>query len=71
MTLGAFSIPVQREVLEDEYPIVLVPGVRVAEEVLAASLEAGCSNVVEFLNQVDRGYDEAVVDRRPEEILRV
>jgi hypothetical protein len=69
--LGAFSIPVQREVLEDEYPIILVPGLRVAEEVLAASLEAGCSHVGEFLNLVDRGYEDAVVDRRPEEILRV
>ena len=71
VTLGAFSLPVQREVLDDEYPILLVPGARVAEEVLAASLEAGCSNVPEFLERIDRDYDAAVVDRRPEEILRV
>lgn len=71
VTLGAFSLPVQREVLDDEYPIILVPGSRVAEEVLAASLEAGCSDIVEYLERMDFGYEEALVDRQPEEILGV
>lgn len=47
VTLGAFSESVQREVIDDEYPILLVPGERVARELITA-----------------------VIDRRPEEILR-
>ena len=70
VTLGAFSNPVQREIIEDEYPILLVPGERVAREVVSATTEAGYTDIVEYLRMVDAEYEQLVIDRRPEEILR-
>jgi hypothetical protein len=70
VTLGAFSEPVQREVIDDEYPILLIPGVNVAREVLAAAMEFGHGGLNEYLSAVDSEYDGLVSNRRPEEILR-
>ncbi|SDZ58527.1 hypothetical protein SAMN05444004_12531 [Jannaschia faecimaris] len=70
VTLGAFSLPVQREVIDDEYPLLLVPGERVAREVMSAATAAGCSSVSEYLELVDAQYEDALVDRRPEQVLR-
>ncbi len=69
VTTSYFSEPVQREVLEDKYPIVLVNGKRLAEEVLLATHEEGFKSVNEFLVMIDSGYDEKVMQRGPEEIL--
>ncbi|RYY90417.1 MAG: restriction endonuclease [Chitinophagaceae bacterium] len=69
VTLGAFSEAVQREVIDDEYPILLVPGRRVAEEVEKATREASCNGVLEYLRTVDDDYERSVINRRPEEIL--
>lgn len=63
VTLGAFSDAVQREVIDDEYPLLLVPGATVAREVIAAAMEFGQGGLKEYLSAVDS-------DRRPEEILR-
>ncbi len=70
VTLGAFSEPVQREVIDDEYPILLVPGLRVAQEVDRAAREAGLGGLDAYLKAVDADYDRYVIERRPEEILR-
>ncbi len=70
VTLGAFSLPVQREVIDDEYPILLVSGDRVVREVLSAAMEAGASDIESYLRSVDEEYDFALIDRRPEQILR-
>lgn len=70
VTLGAFSESVQREVIDDEYPILLVPGERVARELITAATESGRGGLEEYLRSVDNEYDRAVIDRRPEEILR-
>ena len=70
VTLGAFSDAVQREVIDDEYPILLRPGERVGREVLAAATEFGHGGLIEFLRSVDADYEQSVSHRRPEEILR-
>lgn len=70
VTLGAFSDAVQREVIDDEYPILLIPGERVGREVLAAATEFGHGGLIEFLRSVDADYEQSVSHRRPEEILR-
>ena len=41
VTLGAFSEATQLEVIDDEYPILLVPGRRVTQEIDRAAREAG------------------------------
>jgi hypothetical protein len=70
VTLGAFSDPVQREVIDDEYPLLLIPGACVAREVLEAATEYGHGGLKEYLLAVDAQYDRSLSDRRPEEILR-
>jgi hypothetical protein len=70
VTLGAFSEAVQREVIDDEYPIILIPGYRVAEELITLTAEAGLTQLIDFVKSVDDTYDSMVIDRRPEEILR-
>lgn len=69
VTTSYFSEAVQREVLEDKYPIILVNGLRVAEEVLKIVYKDGYLNVEDFLLEVDRTHDENVERRDPEEIL--
>jgi len=70
VTLGAFSVPVQCEVIDDEYPILLVPGERVAREVLELALETGSDDVGSYLERLDLDYDASISDRRPEQVLR-
>ena len=69
VTTSWFSESVQREVLEDKYPIILVNGLRVATEVDSAMHESGESNLVSFLDSIDATYDEQVMDRQPEELM--
>ena len=70
VTLGAFSEVTQREVIDDEYPILLVPGRRVAQEIDRAAREAGLGGLKACLEAIDATYDKLVINRRPEEILR-
>jgi hypothetical protein len=68
VTTSYFSDPVQQEVIEDKYPIALIHGRRVAEELNKLALSAGCSPL-ELLIQIDKSYDDRVAHRRPEEVL--
>ena len=71
VTLGAFSEPVQREVIEDEYPLLMAPGAKVGAEVMAMAHEAGHQSISEYLNQiVDPQYEKYIQDRKPEEVLK-
>ena len=71
MTTSYFSEPVQLEVIEDEYPIMLVNGLQVARAVLAMARDAGFVDVLKFLKDFDAAVSSAAVHlKRPEEILR-
>jgi hypothetical protein len=69
VTTGTFSRQAQIEVIEDEYPLVLVDGKTLAEQVLrmAAADHDGDLNAV--LHTVATEYEAAITHRRPEEIL--
>lgn len=69
VTTSYFSEPVQREVIEDQYPIVLINGRKLAEEVLSMAHEGGYAPVKLFLDYVDNQYENMIQARRPEEIL--
>jgi Restriction endonuclease AspBHI N-terminal/Restriction endonuclease len=69
VTTSYFSESVQREVIDDGYPIVLVHGLRLAEEVLEMVYEKGFSSTAEFLKDIDNKYIDKILARRPEEIL--
>jgi len=69
VTTSFFSRPVQAEVIDDEYPIMLVGGAQVASTVEKAMFELGAHDVDAYLSELDRQYEERVRFRQPSEIL--
>ncbi|MCT8864124.1 restriction endonuclease [Shewanella xiamenensis] len=70
VTTSYFSDSVQREVIEDKYPIILIHGRRLAEEVAKLVYESEAySNVAEFLIAMDAVYPSRLKQRQAEEIL--
>lgn len=71
VTTSYFSEPVQQEVIEDSYPIVLVHGKRIAEEVIKIVHDDDrFSNVTEFLDELGAEYPNRIRHGQPEELLR-
>lgn len=69
VTTSFFSDAVQREVYEDQYPVVLLNGAALAAETTRLQLASGFQDVDQFLHHVDAGYEDQVSSRKPEEIL--
>jgi hypothetical protein len=69
VTTSYFSRRSQAEVVEDEYPLVLINGRQTAEAVLQLMNEQGFVDVSTFLREVDETYPARVIARRPTEIL--
>ena len=69
VTTSFFSKPVQAEVIDDEYPIMLVGGRQVASTVDRLMFELGEHDVSSFLDKLDKQYEERVRFRQPSEIL--
>ncbi|QQX80299.1 restriction endonuclease [Shewanella sp. KX20019] len=70
VTTSYFSDSVQREVIEDKYPIILIHGLRVAEEVAKIVYESEeFSDVNSFLVAMDKDYPARLKQRQAEEIL--
>ena len=69
VTTGYFSEAVQREVIEDSYPILLIHGLRLAREIMKTHHELGYKDIPSFLAAVDAEYENRIQIRRPEEIL--
>ena len=68
VTTGTFSTHTQREVADDRYPLLLVPGGEVARAIRTMALKDGIS-VAELLRRIDAGYEERVRDRDPSQVL--
>ncbi len=72
VTTSYFSEPVQQEVIEDRYPIVLVHGKRIAEEVIKIVHEDDrYASVTALHDDVSENYESRVQQRQPEEILNL
>ncbi|GIU51824.1 restriction endonuclease [Shewanella sp. KT0246] len=72
VTTSYFSDSVQREVIEDKYPIILIHGRRVAEEVAKIVYESEeFGDVNDFLVSMDKDYPSRLKQRQAEEILNV
>lgn len=69
VTTGHFSERAQIEVVDDEYPLVMVPGRVVAEVIHRLAEESFEGDVQELLDMALTEYPGAVTHRRPEEIL--
>ena len=71
VTTSNFSEAVQREVIEDQYPIMLIDGRRLATEIAAAVHERGESDSLSLLREIDSTYGDLVAIRSPEEVLQL
>jgi len=69
VTTSYFSEAVQREVIEDEYPIMLVNGLLLSKTVLKILHDDGFLNVKTYLDLLDKRYEKMVQIRRPDELL--
>lgn len=69
VTTSFFSEASQREVLEDQYPLLLIHGLRLAQEVGEIAVNAGYKDISGYLAFVDSEYEEKLQFRNPEEIL--
>lgn len=69
VTTSFFSDPVQQEIIEDEYPIMLINGRKLAEIILEEISESGYTDLFELLSDVDKEYSSKISIRRPEELL--
>lgn len=69
VTTGSFSRQAQIEIIDDQYPVVLVHGLALVNHVrrIAAGKQSG--DVQQLLDEVAAEYESKVVYRRPEEVL--
>lgn len=69
VTTGVFSRQAQVEVIDDQYPLVLVSGQILAEQVLRMAAADFDGNLDALLHAVVSSYGGEITQRRPEEIL--
>ena len=68
VTTSPFSTAVQKEVLDDQSPLMLINGLQVVKAVPAIVYREGYT-LESFLNSIEKDYPTACKNRRPEEIL--
>lgn len=69
VTTAVFSKQAQVEVIDDEYPVVLISGALLVAEVVRLAELAYEGDVEAALTAASAGYEHDVTHRRPEEIL--
>ncbi|UNK48013.1 restriction endonuclease [Lysobacter sp. S4-A87] len=69
VTTSFFSDAVQREIYEDQYPVMLINGSNLVDETTKLQLAAGLPTIEDFLKHVDSTYEDQVSSKLPEEIL--
>ncbi|PKQ21217.1 MAG: restriction endonuclease [Actinobacteria bacterium HGW-Actinobacteria-6] len=69
VTTGTYSRAAQLEMIEDDYPIVLVHGLRLAREVRLMAYESYGGNVEDVIRHSITSHGALVAHRRPEEVL--
>jgi hypothetical protein len=65
VTTSFFTEPAQREMVMDEYPIVLIPGQRLAETAEQIRDARGFDSITSLLNWIDGQYERMVSKARP------
>lgn len=69
VTTSFFSEAVQREIIEDEYPIMLINGKTLADALLKILNEEGYFDLKQYLDKIDSEYTSKIKIRRPDELL--
>ncbi|MGN0064783.1 MAG: restriction endonuclease [Nocardioides sp.] len=71
VTTGSFSKQAQIEIIDDQYPVVLIPGAVLAETVRRMAQANHGGDVEALLQTTVDGYSDSVAHRRPEEVLSI
>lgn len=69
VTTSFYSESVQNEIIEDEYPILLVNGLMLAKTVKILMQKEAIPNISKYLTLIDKSYLNRLQDKQPEEIL--
>ncbi|MFJ4484206.1 restriction endonuclease [Streptomyces longwoodensis] len=69
VTTGAYSVPAQTEMVEDQYPIVLINGLDLARELRNMARDDHGGDLDACMKHILTVRETAVTNRRPEEIL--
>ena len=59
----------QREIIEDQYPLLTINGSTLAQEVLILVESSGLQSVSKYLERLDAEYPSWISSRAPEDIL--
>ena len=71
VTTSYFSRSVQKEVLDDNYPVILIDGFRLAQEFRLMMAENGKQDINLFLQEIDNEYENNLANKTPEEVLYI
>ncbi|MEU8743086.1 restriction endonuclease [Streptomyces parvulus] len=69
VTTGAYSEPAQTEMVEDQYPIILINGMSLVRELRSMARDDHGGALEACIKHVLSSREGAVTNRRPEEIL--
>ena len=69
VTTGSFSKQAQVEVVDDQYPLILISGKELASEALKIAAADHAGNLQDLLQSTADEYEGAITARRPEEVL--
>ena len=70
VTTGAFSENTQREVIEDKFPLIMIPGREVARAARTIALRDGIT-ITELLHRIDADYENRLSSRDPSQVLHL
>lgn len=71
VTTSFFSSNSQKEIIEDDYPLIKINGLVLAQHAIRLKDAAGKKTLREYLQSIDEEYPEKIQQRRPEDILWV
>lgn len=69
VTTGAYSEPAQMEMVEDQYPILLVNGMTLVDELRKMARDDHRGDLIACIDHILNGHSTVITNRRPEEIL--
>lgn len=69
VTTGYFSRAAQEELIQDEYPVMLIDGRQVAESVRQMAISETSSSVRALLQSIDESYEGLIRDLGAEQVL--
>lgn len=71
VTTGSFSRQAQIEIIDDQYPVVLIAGVTLAETVRRMAQANHGGDLEDLLQSTVDQYAESITHRRPEEVISI